>query len=69
MSQDAAFIYARTSHKDGWESEEKASYNVESLRDEYRRVLYSEKGLELLKSPNERSVESGDQETPEASHR
>ena len=67
MNPAAAFIYARTSYNDGWESDEKTSYNVESLRTEYRRVLYSEKGLEFLKSKEQRSVTLGDQGTSKAS--
>ena len=44
----------------GWEYEEKASYDLESLRTEHRDALYSEKGRKLLedsKSPTNPSAD------------
>jgi len=42
-------IIRRRGRNEGWEHEEKGSYGVEALRQEYRQRLYTEKGLELLK--------------------
>ena len=53
MSGEAAFLYARTSYENGWELEDKVSYNARALREEYRRMLYSDRGLEVLKCRQE----------------
>ena len=50
MGTQTRLIMRRVGRIEGWEHEEKSSYNVETLKKEYRQRLYSEKGLELLKS-------------------
>ncbi len=49
MTAQAELIIRRRGRTEGWEHEEKGSYNVETLREEYRQRLYSQKGLELLR--------------------
>lgn len=54
VENEAALLYAQSSAAENWETEERESYDVETLRQEYRDSLYSEKGAALL---NERFVE------------
>jgi hypothetical protein len=49
MTAEGNLIIRRRGRTEGWEHEEKGSYDIETLREEYRRRLYSEKGYELLK--------------------
>lgn len=62
MTAQGNLIIRRLGREDGWEHDEKSSYNVEALRQEYRRRLYSEKELELLKDsgPHENKAQDRD---------
>jgi hypothetical protein len=55
-------IIRRRGRNEGWEHEEKSSYGVEALRQEYRQRLYTEKGLELLKEKQGDDAKVGNQE-------
>ena len=48
MTKDPAIIYAKLQSPDGWEREEKQSYDAQKLADEYRDRLYSEKAKRLF---------------------
>ena len=48
MTKDPAIIYAKLQSPDGWEREEKSSYDAEKLTEEYRERLYSEKAKRLF---------------------
>jgi hypothetical protein len=54
-------IIRRKGRNEGWEHEEKSSYEVEALREEYRQRLYTEKGLGLLKE-NQAVEEKGNEQ-------
>ena len=49
MTAQGDLIIRLRGRNEGWEHEEKGSYGVEALRQEYRQRLYTEKGLELLR--------------------
>jgi hypothetical protein len=50
MKTDAAMLYAQAALGDEWEQQEKNSDDVEQLRQQYRSLLYSEKGRALLEA-------------------
>ncbi len=56
MKNEAAFLFAESGRVDAWDQEEKSSYDAAVLDSEYRDRLYSEKGLALLESLEERTA-------------
>jgi hypothetical protein len=50
MKNDAALMYAEAVVADKWETDERGSYDVDTLRQEYRERLYSEKAVAMLKA-------------------
>ena len=48
MASEPATIYLKLQQRDGWELEEKTTYNAQKLADEYREQLYSEKAKKLF---------------------
>lgn len=57
MAKDAAIIYAKLQNPDGWEREEKSSYDAQKLTEEYRERLYSEKAKKLFLGKPEKGSE------------
>ena len=51
-------IYAKLQHPNGWEQEEKTSYNAQKLADDYREQLYSEKAKRMLLMKAEEALRS-----------
>ena len=58
MAEDPAIIYAKLQSLDGWEREEKTSYDAQKLADDYREQLYSEKAKQLLLKKVEQKKET-----------
>jgi hypothetical protein len=58
VAKEQAIIYAKLQPTDGWEHEEKMSYDAQKLTDEYRERLYSEKAKKLLHKNIESSPEN-----------
>ena len=56
MKNDAALLYAQATVVDSWETEERGSYDVDTLHQEYREKLYSEKAISLLSSRSDQST-------------
>ena len=61
MTAQGDLIIRWRGRNEGWEHEEKSSYGVEALRQEYRQRLYTERGLELLRDRQVNEEEVGDQ--------
>lgn len=57
MKNDAALMYAQAVIADNWETEERGSYDVDTLRREYREMLFSEKALSLMNARSDQSEE------------
>lgn len=53
MRNDAALLYAAATMADEWESEQRESYDVNALHQEYQERLYSEKAIALLRDIEE----------------
>ena len=58
MLKDPAMIYAKLQRPNGWEQEEKNSYNAQKLADDYREQLYSEKAKRMLLTKTEGALRS-----------
>ena len=57
MGNDAVLLYAKGAITEKWESEERGSYDVDALHQEYRQRLYSEKAFALMNVCSEKSPE------------
>lgn len=55
MKNDAALLYAQALSADRWETEERGSYDVDTLHQEYRERLFSEKAVALMNARSESS--------------
>lgn len=50
MNDDAAMIYAKLNRRDEWEERGEKSYDAADLRDEYRKLMYSEEAIRMIES-------------------
>jgi hypothetical protein len=48
MENEAALLYAQSAKVEDWVTEERGSYDVDALHQEYRESLFSEKAVALL---------------------
>jgi hypothetical protein len=48
VKNEAALLYAQSAIADKWETEERGSYDVETLHQEYRERLFSAKAVALM---------------------
>jgi hypothetical protein len=53
MKEDVAFMLAERLADSNWGSEERDSYDLSTLREEYRESLFNEEALELLNAGEE----------------
>lgn len=54
MKNDAALLFAEAAASDKWENEDRGSYDVETLHQEYRKCLFSEKALILMSAQSDK---------------
>ena len=48
MENEAALLYAKSAAAENWETEERGSYDVDTLHQEYRDRLLSDKAVALM---------------------
>ncbi len=57
MGNDAALLYAKAATADKWETEERGSYDVDTLHQEYQQRLFSEKAVALMNAHSGKATE------------
>ena len=55
MASDAKLMLRHKGRQDAWGFEERASYDLEEIRAEFRKRLYSNEGLRILKKAEDKS--------------
>jgi hypothetical protein len=59
VAHDTKLILRREVRQDTWGFVERASYDLDDIRAEFRKKLYSQQGLRLLKKAEEKSKKVG----------
>lgn len=57
MKNEAALLYTQSALADKWETEERGSYDVDTLHREYRERLFSAKAVDLMNQQQKRLEE------------
>ncbi len=61
MDKNTELILAQSAPPANWEDEEKATNDLDELREEFRKRLYSERGAKLISQKRNGDGSNGDQ--------